>query len=69
MSYRIYHFLSAFLLLILAAGLCHARADDGEMVKEKLFQAKKEYDAEVQKYKKAITDLLEKTRGGSAQGR
>ncbi len=39
-------------------GVCPARADDVEMVKEKLFQAKKEYDAEVQKFKKAVTDKL-----------
>jgi hypothetical protein len=41
-------------------GLCAAPADDAEMVKEKLFQAKKEYDAAVQKFKKAITELLDK---------
>jgi hypothetical protein len=52
------HFLLALLTGVLAAGLCPARADDAEMVKEKLFQAKKEYDAEVQNFKKAVTDKL-----------
>jgi hypothetical protein len=41
-------------------GVCHARADDADMVKEKLFQAKKEFDAEVQKFKKAVTETLDK---------
>ncbi len=52
-------------VIMLTLGLCGielspARADDAEMVKEKLFQAKKEYDAEVQKFKKAITESLDK---------
>jgi hypothetical protein len=41
-------------------GLCPARADNVEVAKEKLFQAKKDYDAQLQKYKKAVTDLLDK---------
>jgi hypothetical protein len=47
-------------LLLLAFGLCPAQADDAEMVKEKLFQAKKDYDAEVQKFKKAVSEMLDK---------
>ena len=56
----IHRFLSALALLLLAVGLCPARADDAEAVKDKLFQAKKTYDAEVQKFKKATTDWLDK---------
>jgi hypothetical protein len=41
-------------------GLCPARSDDADAVKERLFQAKKEYDAEVQKFKKAVTETLDK---------
>jgi hypothetical protein len=52
--------LSILPLLLLAFGLCPVQADDADMVKEKLFQAKKDYDAEVQKFKKAISDLLDK---------
>jgi hypothetical protein len=54
------HLLLALFTGVLAFGLCPARADDAEAVKEKLFQAKKAYDAEVQKFKKAITDQLDK---------
>jgi hypothetical protein len=54
------HLLLALFTGVLAFGLCPARADDAEAVKEKLFQAKKAYDAEVQKFKKAITELLDK---------
>jgi hypothetical protein len=54
------HFLLALLTGVLTAGLCPARADDADMVKEKLFQAKKDYDAVVHKFKKATTDLLDK---------
>jgi hypothetical protein len=60
MSIRLRHLLLALLSGALAAGLCSARADETDMVKEKLFQAKKEYDAEVQKFKKAIADQLDK---------
>ena len=41
-------------VFFLAAGLCSARADDAEAVKEKIFQAKKTYDAEVVKFKMSI---------------
>jgi hypothetical protein len=60
MSIRPRHFLLALLTSIVAAGLCPARADDADTVKEKLFQAKKDYDAELQKFKNAIADLLDK---------
>ena len=46
--------------LLIAAGR-PARADDeAAAVKEKLFQAKKDYDAEMQKFRKAVGDLLDK---------
>ena len=48
------------LVVVLAIGLCAAQADDAEAVKEKLFQAKKAYDAEVQKFKKAAGNWLDK---------
>jgi Skp family chaperone for outer membrane proteins len=60
MRIRLHRFLSSLLIVILAVGLCPARSDDAEMVKEKLFQAKKDYDAQLQKFKKSITDLLDK---------
>jgi hypothetical protein len=46
--------------LFLAIGACLARADDAEAVKEKLFQAKKEYDDSAQKFKKSVSDWLDK---------
>jgi hypothetical protein len=55
-----HRFLFALLSGFLAFGICATRADDGDMVKEKLFQAKKEFDAEAQKFKKAIADHLDK---------
>jgi hypothetical protein len=60
MSIRTRRNVSALAFLLLTIGLTPARADDAEMVKDKLFQAKKEYDAEVQKFKKAITESLDK---------
>jgi len=60
MSIRPHRFLFALLTGALAVGLAAARADDAEAVKDKLFQAKKDYDAEVQKFKKAITETLDK---------
>jgi hypothetical protein len=53
------HFVCAFATLALTT-LCPARADDVGTVKEKLFQAKKEYDAEVQKFRKSVGDALDK---------
>jgi hypothetical protein len=53
-------FIFIITLFLPVAGLCPARADDADAVKEKLFQAKKEFDAEVQKFKKAITEHLDK---------
>jgi hypothetical protein len=60
MSIRIDRYVSALALLLLTICLCPARADDVEVVKDKLFQAKKDYDAKVQKFKMAMTDLLDK---------
>lgn len=42
------------------AALSPARADDVEVVKEKLFQSKQEYDADQRKFKKAVTDWFDK---------
>jgi hypothetical protein len=52
--------LTAFGVVVLGGGLCAAQADDVDAVKEKLFQAKKAYDADVQKYRKAVGDWLDK---------
>lgn len=49
------------LWLLLAAGAhAGARPDGVETVKEKLFQAKKEYDGEAQKYRRGVSEALEK---------
>src|SRR5262249_34371633 len=40
--------------------LCPARAEDAEDVKKKLFEAKKTYDGEAQKFRKSIADFLDK---------
>ena len=53
-------FLCAFVFVALAVGLCPARADDADAVKEKLFQAKKAYDGETQKFRAAVAELLDK---------
>src|SRR4051812_17918772 len=50
----------AVLLGLCPALLLPARADDVEGVREKLFQAKKEYDGEVQKFRKAIGEVFDK---------
>jgi hypothetical protein len=47
-------------LFLLSVGVFPTRADDADAVKEKLFQAKKEFDTEVQKFKKAVTDSFDK---------
>jgi hypothetical protein len=60
MNIHPHRFLLALFTGVLAAGLCPARADDADMVKEKLFQAKKDFDAEVQKFKKAVADSIDK---------
>jgi hypothetical protein len=60
MCIRIHRFLFALLTGTFVVGLSAARADDVEAVKDKLFQAKKDYDAQVQKFKKAITETLDK---------
>lgn len=48
---------------MLAISLCTAQADDAESIKEKLFQAKKTYDSETQKYKKSVEEWLDKREG------
>jgi hypothetical protein len=68
MSIRTHRLLFALLTSVLAVGLCPARADDAEAVKDKLFQAKKDYDAQVQKFKKAITDLFDKREDDARKG-
>jgi hypothetical protein len=60
MRNRLHRFLLVLFTCIFAAGLSPARADDAEMVKEKLFQAKKEYDAKVQKFKMTVTESLDR---------
>ncbi len=47
-------------LLFAVAGLCSAQADDADAVKEKLFQAKKTYDTETQKFRQAVAEVLDK---------
>jgi hypothetical protein len=51
---------SACALVVISLALCAARADDAEGVKKRLDEAKKAYDEEVDKFKKAIADLLDK---------
>ena len=48
------------LALVVALVACSARAADVDDVKEKLFQAKKEYDGEVRKFRTAVTEALDK---------
>jgi hypothetical protein len=48
------------LAVVLATALTARGADDVEGVKEKFFQAKKEYDGEVQKFRKATGDTFDK---------
>jgi hypothetical protein len=60
MNILFYRLLLSIHIGVFAVGMSPARADDADMVKEKLFQAKKEYDAEVQKFKKSVTELLDK---------
>jgi hypothetical protein len=60
-------FLFALLTCVFAFGLCSARADEAEDVKEKLSQAKKTYDDEVQKFNKAVADLLDKREDDARQ--
>lgn len=50
----------SLLLLTLAVGLRPARADDVESVKKKLYQAKKDYDGETRKFRKAVGEWLTK---------
>lgn len=52
--------LTCLLAFAAFAMLAPARADDVETVKEKLFQAKKEYDGETRKFRTAVTEALDK---------
>jgi hypothetical protein len=53
-------FACAFAVLLLGLALGAARADDVEGVRQKLFEAKKAYDGEVQKFRKASADWFDK---------
>lgn len=56
-----YRLVSLFVLAALSVSLAPARgADDVEAVKEKLYQAKKEYDGEVRKFRKSVGEYLTK---------
>ena len=44
----------------LVLGLCAARPDDADAVKERLFQAKNAYDGEAQKFRAAVSDVFDK---------
>lgn len=46
--------------LAVALAVCSARAADVDDVKEKLFEAKKEYDAETRKFRTAVNESLDK---------
>lgn len=51
---------SALAALLAAVTLSARAADDADAVKERLFKAKKGYDAETQKFRKAVGDFLDK---------
>lgn len=46
--------------LAVALVVCSARADEVGDIKEKLFEAKKEYDGETRKFRSAVTEALDK---------
>lgn len=50
----------ALMGIIVGGDLCSALADDADAVKEKLFQAKKEFDGEVKKFKQTIEESFDK---------
>src|SRR5262249_36633641 len=52
--------LSALAFVTLTAGLCAARADDIDTLKQKLDESKKGYADEWGKFKQAVTDWLDK---------
>jgi len=61
MQLNFYRLVSLFVLAALSVSLAPARgADDVEMIKEKLYQAKKEYDGEVRKFRKGVGEFLAK---------
>ncbi|MCE9565098.1 MAG: hypothetical protein K8U57_23960 [Planctomycetes bacterium] len=53
-------YLLAAIIGMLVIGLCTAQADDVEVVKEKLFQAKKDYDKEIQKFRQSVEAWMDK---------
>jgi hypothetical protein len=55
----------AFALLAFALVVCPARADDTEGVKKRLDAAKRAYDDEAEKFKKAIAEYLDKREDGA----
>lgn len=60
MSLHFRRLVCAIGVIPLVFALCQARADDAEGVKKKLDEAKKAYADEVAKFKKGVTDLLDK---------
>jgi hypothetical protein len=57
---RVYRFACVSAVLLLGLALGPARADDVESVRQKLFEAKKAYDGETQKFRKASADWFDK---------
>lgn len=60
MSLTLRRFACAFAAFAIAVALGPARADDVEGVRQKLFEAKKAYDGEAQKFRKASADWFDK---------
>jgi hypothetical protein len=60
MSLRFRRLVCVVGVIPLVFALCPARGDDAEDVKKKLYEAKKTYDTEGAKFRKGITDLLDK---------
>src|SRR5258708_5861658 len=61
-------FLHAFVILIFMSATCFGRADDAEMVKQKLYEAKKAFDGEAKKFQKAVADWLDQREGDARAG-
>lgn len=61
MPVRAFRFVCALALIGFVSALCPGRgADDANEVRSKLLRAKTEYEAELQKFNKAVTDALDK---------
>ena len=54
-------------LAAVAVAAAPAPADDKETVRENLFQAKKDYDAEAAKFRKAAAELFDKREDSARQ--